>query len=147
AYLEQKAKRYAQEQREDEARLKVLEREREWMGMSPQARQSKSKARIRAYDELVKLNEARTQSSSAQIIIPPGERLGQNVIDVEGLSKSFDDKLLIDNLTFSLPAGGIVGIIGPNGAGKTTLFRMITGQEQPDSGSIRIGDTVHLGYV
>jgi len=147
AYLDQKAKRFAQEQREDQARLKVLEREKEWMGQSPQARQSKSKARIRAYDELVKINEARTQSSSAQIIIPPGERLGQNVITVEGLSKSFGDKLLIDNLSFKLPAGGIVGIIGPNGAGKTTLFKMITGQEKPDSGTIEIGDSVHLGYV
>ncbi len=147
AYLDQKAKRYAQEQREDESRLKVLEREKEWMGMSPQARQTKSKARIKAYDELVKINEARTMSSSAQIIIPAGERLGQNVIDVEGLSKSFGDKLLIDNLSFKLPAGGIVGIIGPNGAGKTTLFKMITGQEKPDSGSITVGDSVHLGYV
>jgi ATP-binding cassette ChvD family protein len=147
AYLEQKAKRFAQEQREDTARLKVLEREREWMGQSPQARQSKSKARLRAYDELVKINEARTQSSSAQIIIPPGERLGQNVIDVEGLTKAYGDRLLIDNLSFRLPPGGIVGIIGPNGAGKTTLFRMLTGQEQPDTGAIVVGETVQLGYV
>lgn len=147
AYLDQKAKRFAQEQREDQARLKVLEREKDWMGMSPQARQSKSKARIKAYDELVKINEARTQSSSAQIIIPPGERLGQNVIDVEGISKSFGDKLLIDDLSFSLPAGGIVGIIGPNGAGKTTLFKMITGQQKPDAGTITIGETVQMGYV
>ena len=147
AYLEQKSKRYAQEQREDVARIKVLEREREWMGQSPQARQSKSKARIRAYDELVKVNEARTQSSTAQIIIPPGERLGQNVITVEGLSKAYGERVLIDNLSFKLPPGGIVGIIGPNGAGKTTLFRMLTGQEQPDSGTISVGDSVHLGYV
>ncbi len=147
AYLGQKAKRFAQEQREDEARLKVLQREQEWMGQSPQARQTKSKARIKAYDELVKINEARTQSSSAQIIIPPGERLGQNVIEVEGVSKAFGDKLLIDDLSFKLPAGGIVGIIGPNGAGKTTLFKMITGQEKPDAGSITIGDSVQLGYV
>jgi ATP-binding cassette ChvD family protein len=147
AYLDAKAKRFAQEKSEDAARAKVLEREREWMGQSPQARQSKSKARLKAYDELVKINEARTQSSTAQIIIPPGERLGQNVITVEGLSKSFGDRLLIDNLTFKLPPGGIVGIIGPNGAGKTTLFRMLTGQEKPDSGSITVAENVNLGYV
>ena len=147
AYLAAKAKRFAQEKSEDAARAKVLEREREWMGQSPQARQSKSKARIKAYDELVKLNEARTQSQTAQIIIPPGERLGQNVITVENLSKSFGDRLLIDDLTFKLPPGGIVGIIGPNGAGKTTLFKMLTGQEQPDSGSVTVAENVHLGYV
>ncbi|MCB9994324.1 MAG: energy-dependent translational throttle protein EttA [Hyphomicrobiaceae bacterium] len=147
AYLTQKAKRFAQEQREDQARLKVIEREAEWMSKSPQARQSKSKARIKAYDELVKANEERTRSSSAQIIIPPGERLGQNVITFDNVSKGFGDKLLIENLSFKLPAGGIVGVIGPNGAGKTTLFRMITGQEQPDSGTVEVGDSVHLGYV
>jgi ATP-binding cassette ChvD family protein len=147
AYLAAKAKRFAQEKAEDAARAKVLEREREWMGQSPQARMAKSKARIRAYDELVKVNEARTQSSTAQIIIPPGERLGHNVIDVDGLSKSFGDRLLIDNLSFKLPPGGIVGIIGPNGAGKTTLFRMLTGQEKPDTGSITVAENVHLGYV
>jgi len=147
AYLGAKAKRFAQEAREDAARQKVLEREQEWMGQSPQARMAKSKARIRAYDELVKVNEARTLSSTAQIIIPPGERLGHNVIDIEGLSKGFDDRLLIDNLTFKLPPGGIVGIIGPNGVGKTTLFRMLTGQDKPDSGSITVADSVHLGYV
>ncbi|MBD8064145.1 energy-dependent translational throttle protein EttA [Devosia sp. PTR5] len=147
AYLEAKAKRFAQEKSEDAARAKVLEREKEWMGQSPQARQAKSKARIRAYDELVKLNEARTQSQTAQIIIPPGERLGQNVITVEGLTKSFGDRVLIDNLSFKLPPGGIVGIIGPNGAGKTTLFKMLTGQEKPDSGSVEIAENVHLGYV
>ncbi|HEY0853855.1 MAG TPA: energy-dependent translational throttle protein EttA [Devosia sp.] len=147
AYLGAKAKRFAQEQSEDAARAKVLEREREWMGQSPQARMAKSKARIRAYDELVKVNEARTMSNSAQIIIPPGERLGQNVITVEGISKGFGDRTLIDNLSFKLPPGGIVGIIGPNGAGKTTLFRMLTGQEQPDSGTITVAENVHLGYV
>ncbi len=147
AYLEQKARRFRQEQREDAARLKVLEREAEWMAKSPQARQAKSKARIKAYDELVKVNEARVRSSSAQIIIPPGERLGQEVISVEGLSKGFGDRLLIDDLSFKLPAGGIVGIIGPNGAGKTTLFKMISGQEMPDSGTISIGDTVKMGFV
>ncbi|QYO75443.1 energy-dependent translational throttle protein EttA [Devosia salina] len=147
AYLDAKAKRFAQEKSEDAARAKVLEREKEWMGQSPQARQAKSKARIKAYDELVKLNEARTQSHTAQIIIPPGERLGQNVITVENLSKSFGDRLLIDDLSFKLPPGGIVGIIGPNGAGKTTLFKMLTGQEKPDSGSITVAENVHLGYV
>jgi len=147
AYLSAKAKRYAQEQSEDAARAKVLEREAEWMGQSPQARMAKSKARIRAYDELVRVNEARTMSSTAQIIIPPGERLGHNVIDIEGVTKSYGDRILIDNLTFKLPPGGIVGIIGPNGVGKTTLFRMLTGQEKPDSGEIKIADSVHMGYV
>ncbi|QDZ10921.1 energy-dependent translational throttle protein EttA [Devosia ginsengisoli] len=147
AYLGAKAKRFAQEKSEDAARAKVLEREREWMGQSPQARQSKSKARIKAYDDLVKLNEARTMSSTAQIIIPAGERLGHNVIDIDGLSKSFGDRLLIDNLTFKLPPGGIVGIIGPNGAGKTTLFKMLTGQEKPDAGTVTVAENVHLGYV
>ena len=147
AYLDAKSKRFAQEQREDEARLKVLQREKEWMGQSPQARMAKSKARIRAYDELVKINEARTQSHNAQIIIPPGERLGQNVIDVDGLTKAYGDRVLIEDLTFKLPPGGIVGIIGPNGAGKTTLFRMLTGQEEPDTGSVAIGESVKLGYV
>ncbi|MBL8788997.1 MAG: energy-dependent translational throttle protein EttA [Rhizobiales bacterium] len=147
AYLTQKAKRFAQEAREDAARQKVLERESEWMGKSPQARQAKSKARIKAYDELLKINEERTRSSTAQIVIPPGERLGNTVIEVENLNKAYGDRLLIENLTFKLPPGGIVGIIGPNGAGKTTLFRMITGQEKPDAGTIRVGDSVNLGYV
>ncbi|MEQ8444244.1 MAG: energy-dependent translational throttle protein EttA [Pelagibacterium sp.] len=147
AYLTAKAKRMSQEKSEDQARSKVLEREKEWLGQSPQARQTKSKARIRAYDELVKINEARTQSNTAQIIIPPGERLGQNVIDIEGVKKGFGDRLLIDGLSFKLPPGGIVGVIGPNGAGKTTLFKMLTGQEKPDDGSVTVGDTVHMGYV
>jgi ATP-binding cassette ChvD family protein len=146
AYLEKKAKRMAQEGREEAARQRALNQEREWIASSPRARQAKSKARIRAYDELLKRNEERAPGT-AQIIIPPGERLGDNVIDVESLSKGYGDDLLIENLTFKLPPGGIVGIIGPNGAGKTTLFRMITGQEKPDSGSIKLGDTVHLGYV
>ena len=128
------------EQREDQARMKVLEREAEWMGKSPQARQAKSKARIRAYDELVQINEARTKSSDAQIIIPPGERLGQNVIKFENVTKGFGDRLLIEDLSFDLPPGGIVGVIGPNGAGKTTLFKMITGQEKPDSCTITVAD-------
>ncbi|WP_196257802.1 energy-dependent translational throttle protein EttA [Pelagibacterium limicola] len=147
AYLDAKAKRLKQEKSEDAARAKVLEREKEWLGQSPQARQTKSKARIRAYDELVKVNEARTQSNTAQIIIPPGERLGQTVINVEGLRKGYGNHLLIDDLSFKLPPGGIVGVIGPNGAGKSTLFKMLTGQEQPDGGTITIGETVHLGYV
>jgi ATP-binding cassette ChvD family protein len=147
AYLAQKAKRFAQEQREDVARQKVIEREQEWMAASPRARQAKSQARVKAYDELLKANEARLKSSQAQIVIPPGQRLGNQVIDVEGVSKGYDGKLLIDGLSFKLPPGGIVGVIGANGAGKTTLFRMLTGQEQPDEGTITIGETVDLGYV
>jgi ATP-binding cassette ChvD family protein len=146
AYLNAKAKRMEQESREEAARQRALNAEREWIAASPRARQTKSKARIRAYDELLKRNEERAPGT-AQIIIPPGERLGDNVIDVENLSKSYGDTLLIENLSFKLPPGGIVGVIGPNGAGKTTLFRMITGQEKPDTGSIELGDTVHLGYV
>jgi ATP-binding cassette ChvD family protein len=147
AYLGQKAKRFAQESREDQARERALARESEWISASPKARQAKSKARIKAYDELLKVNEDRLKSTTAQIIIPPGERLGNTVITLEGVSKGYGDRLLIDDLTFKLPPGGIVGIIGPNGAGKTTLFRMITGQEKPDSGTITIGESVHLGYV
>jgi ATP-binding cassette ChvD family protein len=147
AYLGQKAKRFAQESREDVARQKVIEREREWMGASPRARQAKSKARIKAYDELLRTNEERLKSTSAQIVIPPGPRLGSLVIEVEGLKKAYGERLLMEDLSFSLPPGGIVGVIGPNGAGKTTLFRMLTGQEEPDAGEIRVGDTVSLGYV
>lgn len=146
AYLEKKAKRLAQEGREEAARQRALDREREWIASSPRARQAKSKARIRAYDELLKRNEERAPGT-AQIIIPPGERLGDTVIEVENLSKGYGDTLLIEGLSFKLPPGGIVGVIGPNGAGKTTLFKMLTGQEKPDSGSIRLGETVHLGYV
>ncbi len=147
AYLKQKSKRFAQEKSEDQARQKVIEREQEWISSSPKARQAKSKARFKAYDELIKANDARLKSTTAQIIIPPGERLGDNVITVEGLNKGYGDRLLIENLTFKLPPGGIVGIIGPNGAGKTTLFRMLTGQEKPDSGVIDIGESVQMGYV
>ncbi|HEY4995961.1 MAG TPA: energy-dependent translational throttle protein EttA [Aestuariivirga sp.] len=147
AYLKAKSKRFEQEQREDAARMKVIAREQEWISQSPKARQAKSKARISSYDELLKKNDERVKSHEAQIIIPPGERLGDNVIDVENLSKAYGDKLLIDNLSFKLPPGGIVGIIGPNGAGKSTLFRMITGQEKPDSGTITVANTVTLGYV
>jgi len=146
AYLQAKAKRMAQEGREEAARQKTLAREQEWIAASPKARQTKSKARIKAYDELVAAADAR-RPGEAQIIIPAGERLGQRVIEVENLSKSHGGRLLIDDLSFKLPPGGIVGVIGANGAGKTTLFRMLTGQEQPDSGSIHIGESVHLGYV
>jgi len=146
AYLEAKAKRMKQEGREDSARHKAIARESEWIASSPRARQAKSKARIKAYDELVKAAADRSPAN-AQIIIPAGERLGDVVIETEGLSKGYGETLLIDDLTFKLPPGGIVGVIGPNGAGKTTLFRMITEQETPDSGEIRIGDTVHLGYM
>jgi len=146
AYLEAKRKRMKQEGREDAARQKALSSEQEWIASSPKARQAKSKARIRAYDELVKAANDRSPSN-AQIIIPTGERLGNQVIDVEGISKAYGDRLLIDDLSFKLPAGGIVGVIGPNGAGKTTLFRMITGQEEPDSGTITVGETVQLSYV
>ena len=146
AYLQAKSKRMAQEEREEGARQKALSREQEWIASSPKARQAKSKARIRAYDELVKAAEDR-RPGDAQIIIPVGERLGQVVIEADNISKTYGDRVLFENLSFKLPPGGIVGVIGPNGAGKTTLFRMITGQEQPDTGSITIGETVDLGYV
>jgi ATP-binding cassette ChvD family protein len=146
AYLEKKAKRMEQEGREEMTHMKAIERERQWISQSPKARQSKSKARIKAYDELVERAEGKSLQT-AQIVIPVGERLGDKVIEVEGLSKSYGDRLLIDNLSFKLPPGGIVGVIGPNGAGKSTLFKMITGEEKPDSGSITLGDTVQLGYV
>ncbi|WP_262030243.1 energy-dependent translational throttle protein EttA [Microvirga sp. Mcv34] len=146
SWLEQKQKRLAQEGREDAAHQRTIEREREWVAASPKARQAKSKARIQRYEELVaKANEK--GPTTAQIIIPIAERLGNNVIEFDNLKKAFGDKLLIDGLSFKLPPGGIVGVIGPNGAGKTTLFRMITGQEQPDEGSISIGESVKLGYV
>jgi len=146
AYLDAKAKRMAQEGREEANRQKALSREQSWIASSPKARQAKSKARIRAYDELVQ-SAAERRPGDAQIVIPVGERLGQVVIEADHLSKGYGDKLLIDDLSFRLPPGGIVGVIGANGAGKTTLFRMITGQEEPDSGSIIIGETVDLGYV
>ncbi|SJM35903.1 fused putative transporter subunits of ABC superfamily: ATP-binding components [Mesorhizobium delmotii] len=145
-YLEAKAKRLKQEGREDDARQRAIGREREWIQSSPKARQTKSKARIQAFQDLLDAADKRRPSDS-QIVIPHGERLGNVVIEVEGLSKGFGDTLLIDDLEFKLPPGGIVGVIGPNGAGKTTLFRMITGQEKPDAGTIRVGETVKLGYV
>ncbi len=146
SWLGQKQKRLAQEGREEEARQRTLAAEQEWISASPKARQAKSKARYQRYEDLLK-KAGEKQTQTAQIIIPVAERLGNNVIDFEGLTKGFGDNLLIDDLTFKLPPGGIVGVIGPNGAGKTTLFRMITGQEQPDKGTIKIGESVHLGYV
>ena len=145
-YLEKKQKRLEQEGREQASRLRHLSREREWMGQSPRARQAKSKARISRYNELVEESMSRKPGDSS-IVIPVAERLGDMVIEAENLSKGYGDRSLIQNLSFKLPAGGIVGIIGANGAGKTTLFRMITGTESADSGSIRVGDTVTLGYV
>ncbi len=146
SWLGQKQKRLLQEGREEEARQRTLAREQEWISASPRARQAKSKARYERYEELLK-KAGEKQTQTAQIVIPVAERLGQNVIDFENLRKGYGNNLLIDDLTFKLPAGGIVGIIGPNGAGKTTLFRMITGAEKPDGGSIKIGESVHLGYV
>ncbi|MDT8856900.1 energy-dependent translational throttle protein EttA [Paracoccaceae bacterium Fryx2] len=146
AWLEQKAKRLLQEAREDKAKQKVLQRELEWIRSGAKARQTKQKARISKYNELAGASE-REKISTAQIIIPNGERLGGKVIDVQGLKKHMGDKLLIENLSFTVPPGGIVGVIGPNGAGKSTLFRMITGQEAPDEGTITLGDTVQLSYV
>jgi ATP-binding cassette ChvD family protein len=146
AWLTQKQKRLIQEGREEEAHQRTLEREQEWIASSPKARQAKSKARYQRYEDLLK-KAAEKQTQTAQIVIPVAERLGQNVVDFEGLKKGYGDNLLIDDLTFKLPPGGIVGVIGPNGAGKTTLFRMITGQEKPDKGTIKVGESVHLGYV
>ena len=146
AWLEQKAKRLAQEAREDKAKQKTLERELEWMRQGAKARQAKSKARIQAYEEMAGQSE-REKITRAQIVIPNGPRLGGKVIEVEGLKKAMGDKLLIEDLTFSLPPGGIVGVIGPNGAGKSTLFKMLTGAETPDVGEITYGDTVDLSYV
>ncbi len=146
AWLGQKQKRMIQEGRDEEGRQRSLAREQEWISASPKARQAKSKARIQRYEELVQ-KAAEKQVSTAQIIIPVAERLGNNVVDFEHLSKGYGDRLLIDDLTFKLPPGGIVGVIGPNGAGKTTLFRMLTGQEAPDAGTITVGESVKLGYV
>ncbi|UPK06029.1 energy-dependent translational throttle protein EttA [Bradyrhizobium sp. 170] len=146
SWLVQKQKRLEQEGREDAAHQKTLAREQEWIASSPKARQAKSKARYQRYEDLLK-QASEKQATTAQITIPVAERLGQNVVDFEGLHKSFGDRMLIENLTFKLPPGGIVGVIGANGAGKTTLFRMITGQEKPDQGTITVGESVHLGYV
>jgi energy-dependent translational throttle protein EttA len=145
-YLEKKAKRLAQEEREEAGKQKAISDELEWIRRSPKARQAKSKARIKAFDQLVQAQENRTPTKG-EILIQMPERLGGKVIEAKGLSKAFGDRLLFENLSFTLPPGGIVGVIGPNGAGKTTLFKLITGQEEPDSGEIGIGPTVHLGYV
>jgi ATP-binding cassette ChvD family protein len=146
SWLVQKQKRLEQEGREEESRQKTLAREQEWIAASPRARQAKSKARYQRYEDLL-AKASEKGPSTAQIVIPVAERLGQNVVDIDHLSKGFGDNLLIDDLTFKLPPGGIVGIIGPNGVGKTTLFRMITGQENPDRGTIKTGESVKLGYV
>jgi ATP-binding cassette ChvD family protein len=146
SWLVQKQKRLEQEGREEVAHQKTLAREQEWIASSPKARQAKSKARYQRYEDLLK-QASEKQTTTAQITIPVAERLGQNVVDFEGLHKSFGDRMLIEDLTFKLPPGGIVGVIGANGAGKTTLFRMITGQEKPDQGTITVGESVHLGYV
>ena len=146
SWLKQKEGRLAQEEKVADARRRTLQRELEWMGQSPSARRSKSKARIAAYNQMVE-EEQNATLDTAQIVIPAGPRLGEHVIRAEGITKGFADRLLIDNLSFNLPPGGIVGVIGPNGAGKTTLFKMITGQETPDTGSFSVGPTVKLGYV
>ncbi len=146
SWLDQKAKRLAQEAREDKSRQKTLERELEWIRAGAKARQAKQKARIHAYEELAGQSE-REKISRAQIVIPNGPRLGQKVIETTNLTKGYDDRLLIEGLSFALPPGGIVGVIGPNGAGKSTLFRMLTGQDTPDAGTVETGDTVQLSYV
>ncbi|MGV3694878.1 MAG: energy-dependent translational throttle protein EttA, partial [Paracoccus marcusii] len=146
SWLDAKAKRVAQEAREDKSKQKVLEKELEWIRAGAKARQAKQKARVNAYNEMANKTE-KERITSAQIIIPNGERLGGKVIEVIGLKKAMGDKLLIENLDFTIPPGGIVGVIGPNGAGKSTLFRMLTGQEQPDEGTITLGETVQLSYV
>ena len=146
SWLDQKSKRLQQEEKEETSRMRALNEEKEWIASTPRARQSKSKARIQKYEELLQKSQEQ-QIGVAEITIPPGPRLGGLVIEAEGLNKGYGDRLLISDLNFKLPPGGIIGVIGPNGAGKTTLFRMITGQEVPDSGSMRIGETVKLGYV
>jgi energy-dependent translational throttle protein EttA len=146
SWLEQKEQRLALEEREREALRKTLAHELEWVRQNPKARQAKSKARVQRYEELAS-REFQERNETNEIYIPPGERLGDLVLEVQGLRKGYGERLLIDNLSFNLPRGGIVGIIGPNGAGKTTLFRMLTGAEQPDAGEIRVGPSVHLGHV
>lgn len=146
SWLDQKQQRLKQEEKTESKRQKTLERELEWIRMSPKARQSKGKARLNAYDKLVG-EEAKEKEAKLELYIPPGPRLGAKVIEVNGVSKAYGDKLLFENLSFSLPQGGIVGVIGPNGAGKSTLFKLITGQEKPDAGHFEVGDTVQLAYV
>ncbi len=147
AWLEAKEKRLLQEEREAAARARTIARELEWVRATPEARRTKSKARLAAYDRLVAEADARAAQGNAQIVIPPGPRLGDMVVEAEGVAKAYGDRLLIEDMSFRLPPGGIVGVIGPNGAGKTTLMRMITGQEAPDRGRLRVGETVRLGYV
>jgi sulfate-transporting ATPase len=146
-WLELKSKRLKDEEKQQDARQRMLARELEWVRLSPKARQAKSKARLNRYEEMLAESQKEARDPSLEIVVPPGPRLGGEVVAFEGVSKSFGDRQLIDNLTFKLPRGGIVGVIGPNGAGKTTLFRMIMGVEKPDKGQIKIGDTVKLGYV
>lgn len=145
-YLIEQEQRFLKESQEDAARQRSIAREREWIQQSPKARQAKSKARINAYEDLVAQSQEQ-RNGTAQIIIPVAERLGDVVVEAEGLSKAFEDRLLFEDVSFKLPPGGIVGVIGPNGAGKTTLFKLLTGQEKPDAGSLKVGETVHLGYV
>jgi len=148
SWLEQKSQRLAQEERQDSVRRRTLERELEWVRMSPKARQAKGKARLNAYESLLReAQEAERGSDKLEITIPPGDRLGDVVIETNGLTKGYGDRLLFEDLTFSLPPAGIVGVIGPNGAGKTTLFRLITGRDQPDAGTLTVGSTVQLSYV
>jgi ATP-binding cassette ChvD family protein len=146
SWLEQKKQRLATEEKQASARQRTLERELEWVRMAPRARQAKGKARLNAYEALLADGESR-RADDLEISIPPGPRLGDLVVEAKSLRKGYDDRLLIEDLSFSLPRGGIVGVIGPNGAGKTTLFRMITGEEKPDGGTLRLGDTVELAYV
>jgi ATP-binding cassette ChvD family protein len=146
SWLDQKRKRLAQEEKEETARMRALAAEAEWIAATPKARQTKNKARIQKYEDMLARNQEMA-GGVAEIVIPPGPRLGGTVIEAVGLSKGYGERLLIDNLDFKLPPGGIVGVIGPNGAGKTTLFRMITGKEEPDAGTLRVGETVKLGYV
>jgi len=146
SWLEQKEQRLTLEEKSETKRKRTLERELEWIRMSPRARQAKGKARLNAYEQLLSEDTAE-KIERAEIYIPPGPRLGDIVVEARGLRKGYGDRLLFDDLTFTLPRGGIVGVIGPNGAGKTTLFRLITGQEQPDGGTLRIGETVQVGYV
>ena len=146
SWLDQKSKRLQQEEKEETSRMRALAEEKEWIASTPRARQTKSKARIQKYEELLQKSQEQ-QMGIAEIVIPPGPRLGGTVIEAENLCKGFGDRELIENLNFKLPPGGIIGVIGPNGAGKTTLFRMITGQDEPDSGALRLGETVKLGYV
>ena len=146
SWLDQKAKRLSQEEKTESKRQKTLERELEWVRMAPKARHAKSKARLANYDKLAS-EDGREREDKLELFIPAGPRLGNVVIEATNVTKSYGDKVLFDNLNFSLPPAGIVGIIGPNGAGKTTLFRLITGQEEADAGTFRVGETVELGYV